>query len=120
MRSLSSFMSSGAHAEAHAQPEATTSAPILQIAVNIVFGTPFLACLFLAMRGSLWDGFRRLEAGGVAIAAVIWPMTASLGAVWLGASLLLRPVSTTRAATVRIAGALLVLAGSTALALLGR
>lgn len=104
----------GAMRDAARSPESDTSMPILQIAVNIVFGTPFLWCLFVAVRGNVGWGYRFLEGGSTGIAALIWPMAAALGALWLGVSLMLHPDRDRRPA-----GALFVLAGSALLVLLG-
>jgi hypothetical protein len=96
-----------------AAPETDTSLPILQIAVNLVFGPPFLLCLFVAVRGNVGWGYRFLEGGGHSIAPYVWTMAAALGALWLGVSLLLHPVRARRPA-----GGLLVLAGSALIVLL--
>lgn len=103
----------GAMRDAARSPESDTSMPILQIAVNIVFGTPFLWCLFVAVRGNVGWGYRLLDAGRSSMAPYVWTMAAALGALWLGVSLVLHPVRARRPA-----GALLVLAGSALIVLL--
>ena len=94
-------------------PESDTSLPILQIAINIVFGTPFLACLLVAIRGKLAWGYRFLEGGGHGFGPYVWTMAVALGALWLGVSLAVQPARARRPA-----GALLVLAGSALIVLL--
>ncbi len=94
-------------------PESDTSLPILQIAINIVFGTPFLACLFVASRGKLAWGYRLLEGGGHGFGSYVWTMAVALGALWLGVSLVLHPARARRPA-----GALLMLVGSALIVLL--
>lgn len=96
-----------------AAPETDTSLPILQIAVNLVFGTPFLACLFVAVRSKIAWGYRFPEVGGHGFGPYVWTMAAALGALWLGVSLVLHPVRPRRPA-----GALLMLAGSALIVLL--
>jgi hypothetical protein len=74
-------------------------------AIHVVFGTPFLFCLFLAVRGYLWVGSHRVLGDAVGRSFyLIWAITACLGSLWLGVSLMLHPVQGRRAA-----GALLVL-----------
>ena len=96
-----------------AAPESDTSLPIVQIAINLVFGTPFLACLFVAVRSKIAWGYRSLEVAGHEFGPYIWTLAAALGALWLGVSLLLHPVRARRSA-----GAMLVLAGSALIVLL--
>jgi hypothetical protein len=94
--------------------ETDTSGRILRAAVNLVFGMPFLFCLLTATRGHLWLQTHRMLGDGVGRAApLLWPVIASLGALWLGVSLMLQPVPQRRPT-----GALLVLAGSALLVLL--
>jgi len=94
-------------------PKSDRSLPILQIAINIVFGTPFLACLLVAIRGKLAWGYRFLEGGGHGSGPYVWTMAVALGALWLGVSLVLHPLRVRRPA-----GALLVLVGSALIVLL--
>ena len=79
-------------------PESDTSLPILQIAINIVFRTPFLACLFVASRGKLGWGYRLLEGGGNGFGSYVWTTALALGALWLGVSLVLHPARARRPA----------------------
>jgi uncharacterized membrane protein len=89
-------------------PKVGASRTVLQIAVNLVFGTPFLWCLLIAVRGRvLWDSHRVFGDGIGRGSTLIWVMAAALGALWLGVSFLL---TTVRART--FAGALLVLVAS--------
>jgi len=84
-----------------------TSRSILQIAINLVFGTPFLWCLLVAVRGRvLWDSHRIFGDGLGRNSALIWAMVAALGALWLGVSLMLASISNKRPA-----GGILVLLG---------
>ena len=96
-----------------AAPESVTSLPILQIAINLVFGTPFLACLFVALRWNIGWGYRLLDSVHSGTHPYVWTMAAALGALWLGVSLVLHRVRARRPA-----GALLVLAGSALIVLL--
>ncbi len=96
-----------------AAPGTDTSLPLLQIAINLVFGAPFLACLFVAFRSNIGWGYRSLEFAGHGFGPYVWTMAAALGALWLGMSLLLHPVRARRPA-----GAMLVLAGSALIVLL--
>jgi hypothetical protein len=93
-------------------PNTDTSLPILQIAINLVFGTPFLACLFVARSKIAWV-YRIPEIGGYGFVPYVWTMTAALGALWLGVSLALHPVRARRPA-----GAFLMLAGTALIVLL--
>jgi hypothetical protein len=87
---------------------------ILRAAVHVVFGMPFVLCLWAATRGPLWLASHRMLGDGVGRAAsLVWPAIAALGALWLGVSLMLQP-DPKRKPT----GALLVLAGSAVLVLL--
>ena len=80
---------------------------ILQIAVNLVFGTPFVFYLFVAVRGRvLWESHRIFGDGIGRNFALIWVMVAALGALWLGVSLMLASIPNRRHA-----GGLLVLLG---------
>ena len=59
-----------------AAPKTDTSLPILQIAINLVFGTPFLACLFVAFRGKHRPGLplsRRRRPADSALTSGRWP-----------------------------------------------
>jgi hypothetical protein len=88
-------------------PKVSSSRSILQVAVNLVFGAPFLWCLLVAIRGRvLWDSHRIF---GDAIGrnfALIWVMAAALGALWLGVTVMLAPTPGRRPA-----GGILVLLG---------
>jgi hypothetical protein len=87
--------------------DADRSRAILQIAINIVFGTPFLWCLLGAVRGPLWWGSHQLLGDGIGRdSMLVWAMVAALGALWLGVSLVLAPVRGRR-----LAGVLLILTG---------
>jgi hypothetical protein len=84
------------------------SRTILQIAINIVFGMPFLWCLLGAVRGPIWWGSHRLLGDGIGRdSAFVWAAVAALGALWLGVSLMVAP-----ARGRRTVGVLLVLTGS--------
>jgi hypothetical protein len=81
----------------------------LQIAINLVFGSPFLWCLLGALRGHLWWGSHQLIGDGVGRGShVIWATAFALGSFWLGVSLML----TSSAARSRSLGLLLVVAGA--------
>jgi hypothetical protein len=81
----------------------------LQIAIHVVFGTPFLWCLLGALRGHLWWGVHQLIGDGVGdVSRVIWATTLALGSFWLGVSLMLM----SSAARNKSVGLLLVLAGA--------
>jgi hypothetical protein len=80
---------------------------VLQVAINLVFGAPFLWCLVSAVRGPLWWGSHRLLGDGVGRSStLVWVTAAALGALWLGVSLMLATLPARKAA-----GVLLVLAG---------
>src|SRR5450432_3030517 len=65
------------------------SRTILQVAVNLVFGTPFLWALLVAVRGrTLWQS-HRIFGDAIGNATSIWIMVAATGALWLGVSLML-------------------------------
>ena len=81
---------------------------MLRVAVNVVFGAPFLASLAFALRAPLWWRSRNVLAdqiGGQPV--LLWATVAALPVLWLGAISLLAPV-----AWRRIAGAPLVTDGS--------
>jgi uncharacterized membrane protein len=80
---------------------------VLQTAINIVFGFPFLWCLVGAVRGPLWWSTHRLLGDGIGRNfSFVWAMVAALGALWLGVSLMFAP-----ARVRRFTGVLLVLTG---------
>ncbi len=80
------------------------SGTVVQIAVNVVFGMPFLWGLLVAVRGrDLWHSHRLFgDALGRATTSM-WLAVAALGALWLGVGLMLRP-----APRLKIAGVLVV------------
>ena len=81
-----------------------TSATVLQIAVNVVFGAPFLWGLLVAVRGrDLWHSHRLFGDALGRAATSMWLIVAASGALWLGVSLMLRP-----APRLKIAGVLVV------------
>jgi hypothetical protein len=80
----------------------------LRVAVNVVFGTPFLASLAFALRAPLWWPNRNVLADPIGgHPALLWATVAALGILWLGTISVLAPV-----ACRRVAGALLVTVGS--------
>ena len=88
----------------------------LRVAVNVVFGTPFLASLAFALRAPLWWHSRNVLADQIGgQPALLWATVAALGILWIGAISLLAPV-----AWRRVAGALSVTAGSALLAAIYR
>jgi hypothetical protein len=87
--------------------QVSTARRVLQVAVNIVFGLPFLWCLLIAVRGrDLWSSHRVFGDGIGRNADLLWMVAAAMGALWLGVTLML-----TAARAGRIAGALLVVVG---------
>jgi len=63
---------------------------VLGIAVNVVFGTPFLWSLLVAVRGRiLWQSHRLFGDVAARGATSMWVMVAATGALWLGVSLML-------------------------------
>ena len=67
------------------------SRTVLQIAVNLVFGIPFLWGLLVAVRGRvMWQSHRIFGDGIGRSATSLWIMVAATGAMWLGVSLMLR------------------------------
>ena len=85
-----------------------TSGRVLQVAINLVFGIPFLWCLLYAVRGPLWWGSHKVLGDDIGrISSLVWVMAAATGALWLGVSLLLSAVPARK-----FVGALLVLLGS--------
>ena len=87
--------------------QVSTSRKVLQVAVNIVFGLPFLWSLLIAVRGrDLWNSHRMFGDGIGHDVGLLWMLVAAMGALWLGVSLMLMA-----ARGGRIAGALLIVAG---------
>lgn len=89
-----------------------TSGGFLQVAINLVFGVPFLWCLLYAVRGPMWWGAHKVLGDDIGrISALVWVMVAATGALWLGVSLLFSAVPARRfvaALLVLLGGALLV------------
>ena len=85
---------------------------LLRVAVNVVFGAPFLASLAFALRAPLWWRSRNVLADQIGgQPALLWATVAALGVLWLGAISLLAPVAWRRftgALLVAVAGAMLV------------
>jgi uncharacterized membrane protein len=91
-----------------AVPHSDRARKALRVAINFVFGMPFLWALVVAVRGPWWwAGHRLFEASLVRYSALLWGMVVALGALWLGVSLMFA-----RARAGRLAGALLVLFGA--------
>jgi hypothetical protein len=66
----------------------------LPLAVAAVFGIPFLYCLQGAARGRLFIGPHSFFADAPLVpGSIAWAVTAALGSLWLGVSLLLGPAS---------------------------
>ena len=86
-------------------PRAHRATQALRVAINFVFGMPFLWMVLVAVRGPLWWGSHRLFGDGVGrYSALLWVMAAAVGALWLGVSLLF--ANTRRQ---RLAGTLLII-----------
>lgn len=96
-------------ARAHsARRERWKAQTFLRVAVNVVFGTPFLASLAFALRAPLWWRSRNVLADQIGgQPALLWATVAALGILWLGTISVLAPV-----AWRRVAGALLIIAAS--------
>lgn len=68
------------------------SRTILQVAVNLVFGTPFLWALLVVVRGrTLWQSHRIFGDAIGHAATSMWIIVAVTGALWLGVSLMVAP-----------------------------
>ena len=84
----------------------------LRVAINFVFGMPFLWTLLVAVRGPLWWGSHRVFGDGVGrYSTLAWVMVVALGAIWLGVSLLFSSTLARRVAgsgSILIGGALIV------------
>ena len=81
---------------------------LLRVAVNVVFGAPFLASLAFALRAPLWWRSRNVLADQIGgHPALLWATVAALGILWLGTNSVLAPV-----AWRRYAGALLIVVAS--------
>jgi uncharacterized membrane protein len=75
------------------------SRTLLQVAVNLVFGTPFLWALLVAVRGrTLWQSHRIFGDALGHAATSMWIMVAATGALWLGVSLMLASAPRAKAA----------------------
>jgi hypothetical protein len=92
------------------------SGTVLQVAVNIVFGAPFLWGLLVAVRGrDLWHSHRLFGDTLGRATTSMWLVVAASGALWLGVSLMLRP-----APRLKTAGVLLVALACGLVVTLGR
>jgi hypothetical protein len=84
--------------------EAARPEPSLGLAINLVFGTPFLWSLLGALRGHLWWSCHLLIGDGIGRAShVVWAASPALGSFWLGVRLMV----TSAAARLVVAGAAL-------------
>ena len=80
------------------EPDMDRSRTLLQVAVNLVFGTPFLWALLVAVRGrTLWQS-HRIFGDALGHAASMWVMVAATGALWLGVRLMVASAPRAKAA----------------------
>lgn len=96
------------HQASRETPRVDRGKQALHVAINFVFGMPFLWALLIAVRGPLWWGSHRLFGDSVSrLPALLWVMVVALGALWIGVSLMFAARRGTK-----LAGVLMVFLGT--------